>query len=162
LPRRGGFLAPRGASSAYTPGTQGRLFFGLDDLVPPGSPCPCRPRRRTGHRAPAAHGACWCRPDSSPRSARRLQAYGADRPATCGSSTRWSAVSRARGTAISTFPTEVMLVTSRKTRRWIIPKGWPQKGKAPHHSAALFEPNRCVIPMPHSRIFESESHFRAH
>jgi 8-oxo-dGTP pyrophosphatase MutT (NUDIX family) len=32
--------------------------------------------------------------------------------------------------------TEVMLVTSRDTRRWIIPKGWPHKGKAPHHSAA--------------------------
>jgi 8-oxo-dGTP pyrophosphatase MutT (NUDIX family) len=31
---------------------------------------------------------------------------------------------------------EVMLVTSRDTRRWIIPKGWPQKGKAPHLSAA--------------------------
>src|SRR5262249_48004872 len=30
----------------------------------------------------------------------------------------------------------VMLVTSRETRRWIIPKGWPHKGKAPHHSAA--------------------------
>jgi 8-oxo-dGTP pyrophosphatase MutT (NUDIX family) len=32
--------------------------------------------------------------------------------------------------------TEVMLVTSRETHRWIIPKGWPQKGKAPHDSAA--------------------------
>jgi 8-oxo-dGTP pyrophosphatase MutT (NUDIX family) len=32
--------------------------------------------------------------------------------------------------------TEVMLVTSRETRRWIIPKGWPHKGKAPHYSAA--------------------------
>src|SRR5580700_3178360 len=31
---------------------------------------------------------------------------------------------------------EVMLVTSRETRRWIIPKGWPHKGKAPHRSAA--------------------------
>lgn len=31
---------------------------------------------------------------------------------------------------------EVMLVTSRETRRWIIPKGWPQKGKTPHRSAA--------------------------
>jgi 8-oxo-dGTP pyrophosphatase MutT (NUDIX family) len=31
---------------------------------------------------------------------------------------------------------KVMLVTSRETRRWIIPKGWPHKGKAPHHSAA--------------------------
>jgi 8-oxo-dGTP pyrophosphatase MutT (NUDIX family) len=29
-----------------------------------------------------------------------------------------------------------MLVTSRETRRWIIPKGWPQKGKAPCDSAA--------------------------
>jgi 8-oxo-dGTP pyrophosphatase MutT (NUDIX family) len=32
--------------------------------------------------------------------------------------------------------TEVVLVTSLETRRWIIPKGWPQKGKAPHRSAA--------------------------
>ena len=33
-------------------------------------------------------------------------------------------------------PTEVLLVTSRETGRWIIPKGWPAKGKAPHKSAA--------------------------
>jgi 8-oxo-dGTP pyrophosphatase MutT (NUDIX family) len=32
--------------------------------------------------------------------------------------------------------TEVMLVTSRETGRWIIPKGWPQKRKKPHTSAA--------------------------
>jgi 8-oxo-dGTP pyrophosphatase MutT (NUDIX family) len=32
--------------------------------------------------------------------------------------------------------TEVMLVTSRETQRWIIPKGWPHRGKAPHDSAA--------------------------
>jgi 8-oxo-dGTP pyrophosphatase MutT (NUDIX family) len=32
--------------------------------------------------------------------------------------------------------TEVMLVTSRETQRWIIPKGWPQRGRAPHESAA--------------------------
>jgi 8-oxo-dGTP pyrophosphatase MutT (NUDIX family) len=31
---------------------------------------------------------------------------------------------------------EFMLVTSRETRRWIIPKGWPKKGKSPQHSAA--------------------------
>jgi 8-oxo-dGTP pyrophosphatase MutT (NUDIX family) len=29
-----------------------------------------------------------------------------------------------------------MLVTSRETRRWIIPKGWPHKGRTPHRSAA--------------------------
>jgi 8-oxo-dGTP pyrophosphatase MutT (NUDIX family) len=33
-------------------------------------------------------------------------------------------------------PTEVLLVTSRETGRWIIPKGWPAKGKSPHKSAA--------------------------
>jgi 8-oxo-dGTP pyrophosphatase MutT (NUDIX family) len=32
--------------------------------------------------------------------------------------------------------TEVMLVTSRETGRWVIPKGWPQKRKKPHVSAA--------------------------
>src|SRR5262249_7635612 len=31
---------------------------------------------------------------------------------------------------------QFMLVTSRETRRWIIPKGWPKKGQLPHHSAA--------------------------
>src|SRR3954471_1062197 len=31
---------------------------------------------------------------------------------------------------------EIMLVTSRETRRWIIPKGWPKKGKSPRYSAA--------------------------
>jgi Na/Pi-cotransporter len=36
----------------------------------------------------------------------------------------------------SNFGTEVMLVTSRGTGRWIIPKGWPMRGKAPHAAAA--------------------------
>src|SRR6266581_1670768 len=31
---------------------------------------------------------------------------------------------------------QFMPVTSRETRRWIIPKGWPKKGKSPQHSAA--------------------------
>ncbi|HJZ42929.1 MAG TPA: NUDIX hydrolase [Hyphomicrobiaceae bacterium] len=31
---------------------------------------------------------------------------------------------------------EVMLITSRETRRWIIPKGWPVQLLAPHESAA--------------------------
>ena len=33
-------------------------------------------------------------------------------------------------------PAEFMLVTSRETRRWIIPKGWPKNGKLPHRCAA--------------------------
>ena len=31
---------------------------------------------------------------------------------------------------------EVLLVTTRQTRRWIIPKGWPIKGLKPPRSAA--------------------------
>jgi len=31
---------------------------------------------------------------------------------------------------------QVMLVTSRQTRRWVIPKGWPIKGLTPPHVAA--------------------------
>jgi 8-oxo-dGTP pyrophosphatase MutT (NUDIX family) len=32
--------------------------------------------------------------------------------------------------------TEVLLITSRETRRWVIPKGWPIKDKAPEAAAA--------------------------
>ncbi|MGB7933229.1 MAG: NUDIX hydrolase [Gammaproteobacteria bacterium] len=32
---------------------------------------------------------------------------------------------------------EVCLITSRETARWVIPKGWPQEGLAPHELAAL-------------------------
>lgn len=31
---------------------------------------------------------------------------------------------------------QVMLVTSRETRRWVLPKGWPIKGLKPHSVAA--------------------------
>jgi 8-oxo-dGTP pyrophosphatase MutT (NUDIX family) len=31
---------------------------------------------------------------------------------------------------------EVLLVTSRETQRWVIPKGWPMNGKKPHAAAA--------------------------
>ena len=31
---------------------------------------------------------------------------------------------------------EVLLITSRETRRWVIPKGWPIKGKSSSKSAA--------------------------
>lgn len=32
--------------------------------------------------------------------------------------------------------TKVLLVTSRDTKRWIIPKGWPMKGRKPSEAAA--------------------------
>ena len=31
---------------------------------------------------------------------------------------------------------EILLLTSRETRRWVIPKGWPMKGLKPRQSAA--------------------------
>jgi 8-oxo-dGTP pyrophosphatase MutT (NUDIX family) len=31
---------------------------------------------------------------------------------------------------------QIMLLTSRETRRWVIPKGWPMKGRKPAESAA--------------------------
>ena len=31
---------------------------------------------------------------------------------------------------------EVMLITSRETGRWIVPKGWPMKGRKDHEAAA--------------------------
>jgi 8-oxo-dGTP pyrophosphatase MutT (NUDIX family) len=30
----------------------------------------------------------------------------------------------------------ILLVTSRDTGRWVIPKGWPMKGRTPHDAAA--------------------------
>jgi len=32
---------------------------------------------------------------------------------------------------------KICLITSRETGRWIIPKGWPQRGLRPHKLAAL-------------------------
>jgi 8-oxo-dGTP pyrophosphatase MutT (NUDIX family) len=59
---------------------------------------------------------------------------------------------------------EVMLVTSRGTRRWIIPKGWPKRGKPPHDAAAeeAFEEagvvgkvgKRSIGSFPYDKILE--------
>ncbi len=35
----------------------------------------------------------------------------------------------------ATGEVEIMLITSRETRRWVIPKGWPIKGLEPHETA---------------------------
>ena len=32
---------------------------------------------------------------------------------------------------------EILLITSRRSRRWIIPKGWPMPDRPPHRAAAL-------------------------
>jgi 8-oxo-dGTP pyrophosphatase MutT (NUDIX family) len=36
---------------------------------------------------------------------------------------------------VTLSPVEIMLITSRETGRWIIPKGWPQKGRKAHEVA---------------------------
>lgn len=37
---------------------------------------------------------------------------------------------------INNDKTQVMLITSRRSQRWILPKGWPIKGLKPHQAAA--------------------------
>jgi len=32
---------------------------------------------------------------------------------------------------------QILLITSRRTRRWVIPKGWPMRGLKPQHAAAI-------------------------
>ena len=32
---------------------------------------------------------------------------------------------------------EVLLITTRETKRWIVPKGWPMKGRKDHEAAAI-------------------------
>lgn len=34
-------------------------------------------------------------------------------------------------------PLEVLLVTTRSTKRWTVPKGWPMKGRKAHEAAAV-------------------------
>lgn len=31
----------------------------------------------------------------------------------------------------------ILLISSRRTRRWVTPKGWPMAGKKPHEAAAI-------------------------
>jgi 8-oxo-dGTP pyrophosphatase MutT (NUDIX family) len=32
---------------------------------------------------------------------------------------------------------EILIITSRDSGRWVIPKGWPMKGRKPHEAAAI-------------------------
>ncbi|TCR67917.1 NUDIX hydrolase [Rhizobium sp. BK376] len=36
---------------------------------------------------------------------------------------------------MATNEVEILLITTRKSHRWAIPKGWPMGGKAPHEAA---------------------------
>jgi 8-oxo-dGTP pyrophosphatase MutT (NUDIX family) len=56
------------------------------------------------------------------------------RPVACSEEERvqYAALPYRRGEGL-----EVLLVTSRDTGRWVLPKGWPMKGKAPYSAARL-------------------------
>jgi 8-oxo-dGTP pyrophosphatase MutT (NUDIX family) len=64
------------------------------------------------------------------------------------------------GTQVAALPfrlgetVEVLLVTSRETRRWVIPKGWPMRGKRPYAAAAreAFEEAGVLGPIARSPI----------
>ena len=64
---------------------------------------------------------------SQSRGRRRLAASGAQRL------TQYAALAWRRPGGGSV---EILLITSRETRRWVIPKGWPIKGLKPHQAAA--------------------------
>ena len=56
---------------------------------------------------------------------------------------RAAAVKKTTGTQYAALPyrltpegVEILLITSRRTKRWIVPKGWPIEGLEPHASAA--------------------------
>ncbi|MFD1704184.1 NUDIX hydrolase [Methylopila henanensis] len=52
---------------------------------------------------------------------------------------------------------EVLLITTRETRRWIIPKGWPMKGRTPVYAArreAFEEAGLHGDPLPEVGQFE--------
>jgi 8-oxo-dGTP pyrophosphatase MutT (NUDIX family) len=53
------------------------------------------------------------------------------RPATEGSKLQFAVLPWRR-----TDRLEIMLVSSRETGRWVVPKGWPMKGIKPHKTAA--------------------------
>jgi 8-oxo-dGTP pyrophosphatase MutT (NUDIX family) len=55
-----------------------------------------------------------------------------------------AAVKRRSGTQYAALPyrvsggvLEILLITSRRTRRWIVPKGWPVEGLEPPQCAAM-------------------------
>jgi 8-oxo-dGTP pyrophosphatase MutT (NUDIX family) len=56
---------------------------------------------------------------------------------------------------------KILLVTSRETARWIIPKGWPMKGKMPHEAAAIeaFE-EAGVVGEPKTRAIGSYQYWK--
>jgi 8-oxo-dGTP pyrophosphatase MutT (NUDIX family) len=55
----------------------------------------------------------------------------------------------------------VLLLTSRQTRRWVIPKGWPMKGRTPWQAAAReTEEEAGLVGRPQKTPIGSYSYFK--
>ena len=55
---------------------------------------------------------------------------------------------------------EILVITSRQTGRWIIPKGWPMKKKKPHEAAALEAPDEAARRVRAVELKSLLVHFR--
>jgi 8-oxo-dGTP pyrophosphatase MutT (NUDIX family) len=56
---------------------------------------------------------------------------------------------------------EVLLLTSRETKRWIIPKGWPMKGRKPWEAAAQEALEEAgIVGRPSTRPIGSYLYFK--
>jgi 8-oxo-dGTP pyrophosphatase MutT (NUDIX family) len=58
---------------------------------------------------------------------------------------------------------EVLLVTSRDTGRWVIPKGWPMAGLPPHEAAVIEAWEEagvegCAAPLPLGQFYYEKLH----
>lgn len=61
---------------------------------------------------------------------------------------------------------QVLLITSRSTKRWIVPKGWPMDGQTPADSAAIeaweeagvrgFSDGRCIGVFSYSKDMDDQ------
>jgi 8-oxo-dGTP pyrophosphatase MutT (NUDIX family) len=57
--------------------------------------------------------------------------------------------------------TRVLLLTSRETKRWIIPKGWPMKGRKPGEAAAQEAREEAgLVGRPSKKPIGSYSYFK--
>ncbi|MBV8474759.1 MAG: NUDIX domain-containing protein, partial [Hyphomicrobiales bacterium] len=56
---------------------------------------------------------------------------------------------------------QILLLTSRETRRWIIPKGWPMKGRTAWDAAAQEALEEAgVVGRPHKKPIGSYVYFK--
>jgi hypothetical protein len=110
--------------------------LGCDPVTLSAAYCPGPPSRSTNFFASAARRSNFA---ASPQA---MKVGGQSTAASMSNASKAAVVKRVQYGALpyrlragSARP-QFMLITSRETQRWIIPKGWPKKGKSPQYSAA--------------------------